>query len=40
MHFLLQGSGSSNELMSVERFLVALDELGLSGFELSDLEQV
>lgn len=35
----LEGSGSSNEPMSVERFLVALDELGLSGFELSDLEQ-
>ncbi|XP_058732019.1 kinesin-like protein KIN-14J [Vicia villosa] len=35
----LQGSGSLNEPMDVERFLVALDELGLPGFELSDLEQ-
>ncbi|XP_050898730.1 kinesin-like protein KIN-14J isoform X2 [Lathyrus oleraceus] len=35
----LEGSGSLNEPMDVERFLVALDELGLPGFELSDLEQ-
>ncbi|KAK7399207.1 hypothetical protein VNO78_10386 [Psophocarpus tetragonolobus] len=35
----LKGSGSFNELVGVKRFLVALDELGLSGFELSDLEQ-
>ncbi|KAK7358615.1 hypothetical protein VNO77_00550 [Canavalia gladiata] len=33
------GSGSWNEPISVERFLVALNELGLSGFELSDLQQ-
>ncbi|KAL9329933.1 hypothetical protein ACSQ67_004936 [Phaseolus vulgaris] len=33
------GSGSLNELIGVKRFLVALDELGLSGFDLSDLEQ-
>ncbi|KAG5041449.1 hypothetical protein JHK85_013925 [Glycine max] len=35
----VKGSGSLNELIGVKRFLVALDELGLSGFELSDLEQ-
>ncbi|PNY05869.1 kinesin-4-like protein, partial [Trifolium pratense] len=35
----LEGSGSLDELVGVERFLVALDELGLSGFEMSDLEQ-
>jgi hypothetical protein len=29
-----------DEPVDVERFLVALDELGLSGFEISDLEQV
>ncbi|XP_061348692.1 kinesin-like protein KIN-14J [Gastrolobium bilobum] len=35
----VEGSGSLNEPVSVKRFLLALDELGLSGFELSDLEQ-
>ncbi|GAU19444.1 hypothetical protein TSUD_76880, partial [Trifolium subterraneum] len=35
----LEGSGSLDEPVGVERFLVALDELGLSGFEMSDLEQ-
>ncbi|CAJ1937424.1 unnamed protein product [Sphenostylis stenocarpa] len=35
----VKGSGSMNELTGVKRFLVALDELGLSGFEMSDLEQ-
>ncbi|XP_014508699.1 kinesin-like protein KIN-14J isoform X2 [Vigna radiata var. radiata] len=35
----VKGNGSLNELIGVKRFLVALDELGLSGFELSDLEQ-
>ncbi|XP_029127714.1 kinesin-like protein KIN-14J [Cajanus cajan] len=36
---LVKGSGSLNELIGVKKFLAALDELGLSGFELSDLEQ-
>ncbi|QCD87164.1 ferrochelatase [Vigna unguiculata] len=36
----VKGSGSLNELIGVKRFLVVLDELGLSGFELSNLEQV
>ncbi|WJX53950.1 hypothetical protein P8452_39889 [Trifolium repens] len=35
----LEGSSSLDEPVDVERFLVALDELGLSGFEISDLEQ-
>ncbi|OIW09870.1 hypothetical protein TanjilG_24525 [Lupinus angustifolius] len=33
------GNGSLEELMSVKRFLVALDDLGLPGFDLSDLVQ-
>ncbi|KAL2342754.1 hypothetical protein Fmac_004039 [Flemingia macrophylla] len=35
----VKGSDSLNELIGVKKFLAALDELGLSGFELSDLEQ-
>ncbi|KAK7318229.1 hypothetical protein RJT34_02928 [Clitoria ternatea] len=33
------GSGFLDEPVGVKRFLLALDKLGLSGFELSDLEQ-
>ncbi|KAE9614134.1 putative minus-end-directed kinesin ATPase [Lupinus albus] len=34
-----RGNGSLEELVGVKRFLVALDDLALPGFELSDLEQ-
>ncbi|XP_019424122.1 PREDICTED: kinesin-like protein KIN-14J isoform X2 [Lupinus angustifolius] len=34
-----RGNGSLEELVGVKRFLVALDELGLPGFDLSDMEQ-
>ncbi|CAL0313366.1 unnamed protein product [Lupinus luteus] len=34
-----RGNGSSEDSVGVKRFLVALDELGLPGFDLLDMEQ-
>ena len=38
--FSLQGNSSDPDFTNVRRFVVAVDELGLPSFHISDLEQV